>query len=145
VIAALLMLQLAIGLQWQAAHAAAALPEPQKNAMKAGHCPGHQSSDSRSVEGRGSGATSGAPSSHGNSGDKHDCCRSVGCQCDYAQNPGVLDLPRAGAVFSTLLLQPMFAARPAVARTNKLFRPPIARAPGAVGALCAVRAPMSPV
>lgn len=127
VIAALLMLELAVGLQWQVAHAAAALPDPQKNTVEAGHCPGHRSSDSRSIEGGGTGAASGAPSAQDDSGNKHDCCRSVGCQCHYAQNPGVLDLPRASAVFSTLLLQPMFGARLPVARTNKLFRPPIAR------------------
>jgi hypothetical protein len=126
VIAALLILQLAIGLQWQGAHAAVALPEPQKNRMEAGHCPGHHSSDSRTVEEGGAGASTAAPSSHDSPGNKHDCCRSVGCQCHYAQNPGVLDLPRARAVFSTLVLQPGFGARPPVARTNKLFRPPIA-------------------
>jgi len=126
VITALLMLQLAIGLQWQVAHAAAAPPEPQMNGMEAGHCPGHQPKDSRTVEGGGAGASSSAPSSRDNPANEHDCCRSVGCQCHYAQSPGVLDLPRTSAAFSTLLLLPVFDARPPVARTNRLFRPPIA-------------------
>jgi hypothetical protein len=108
VIPALLMLQFAIGLQWQVAHAVAASPERQMNGMQAGHCPGHQSKDSRSVD------------------DKHDCCRSLGCQCDYAQSPLVLAAPRASAAFSALLLLPVLDARPPVARTNELFRPPIA-------------------
>jgi hypothetical protein len=126
VIAALLMLQLAIGLQWQVAHAVAAPPEPQTNGMEAGHCPGHQSTDSRPVKRGSAGVSTGAPSSHDNSGNKHDCCRSVGCQCHYAQSPGILDLPRTSAAFSGLLLLPVFDARPPVARTNKFFRPPIA-------------------
>jgi hypothetical protein len=132
VITALLMLQLAIGLQWQVAQAVAAPTEPQMNGMQAGgmqagHCPGHQSKDSRTVEGGGSGASTSAPFSHDDPADKHDCCRSVGgCQCHYAQSPGALDLPRTSITFSALLLLPVFDARPPVARTNKFFRPPIA-------------------
>jgi len=45
VLTALMMLQLALGLQWQVAHAAAAPPEPQTRGMEAGHCPGHQPKD----------------------------------------------------------------------------------------------------
>jgi hypothetical protein len=125
------MLQLALGLQWQVAHAAAAAPEPQTGGMEAGgteagHCPGHRP-DSRSVDGGGAGASTSAASSRDNPANKHDCCRSVGCQCHYAQSPGVLDLPRTTAAFSALLLLlPVFDAQLPVARTNRLFRPPIA-------------------
>jgi len=128
VITALLMLQLAVGLQWQVANAATVPPERQKNGMETGHCPGHghQSRDSRTVEGGGAGASTSAPSSHDNPANKHECCRSVGCQCHYAQSPGVLGLPRTSAALSALLLSPVFDAQPPVARTNKLFRPPIA-------------------
>jgi hypothetical protein len=131
VLTALLMLQLALGLQWQVAHAAAAPPEPQTGGMEAGgteagHCPGHRPKDSRSVDGGGAGASTSAASSHDNPANKHDCCRSVGCQCHYAQSPGVLDLPRTIAAFSALLLLPVFDAQLPVARTNRLFRPPIA-------------------
>src|ERR1700733_7867526 len=59
VITALLMVQLAIGLQWQGAHAAAA-PERQMNGMKAGHCASHQSNDSSTIQG-GAGASTSAP------------------------------------------------------------------------------------
>jgi hypothetical protein len=126
VLTALLMLQLALGLQWQAAHAAAAPPEPQTGGMEAGHCPGHQPKDSRPVDGGGAGASTSAASSHDNPANKHDCCRSVGCQCHDAQSPAVLDLPRTSAAFSALLLLPVFDAQLPVARTNRLFRPPIA-------------------
>jgi hypothetical protein len=91
--AALLMLQLAIGLQWQVAHAVVAQSEQQMNSMKAGHCPAHQSKDSRTDERRGGRASTNAPSSHDNPVNNHDCCRSLGCQCHYAQSPGVLDRP----------------------------------------------------
>ena len=126
VLTALLMLQLALGMQWQVAHAAASPPEPQTGGMEAGHCPGHQAKDSRSVDGGGPGASTSAASSHDNPANKHDCCRSVGCQCHYAQSPAVFDLPRTNAAFSALLLLPVFDAQLPVARTNRLFRPPIA-------------------
>jgi hypothetical protein len=126
VITALLMLQLAVGLQWQVAHAVAAPPERQMNGMEAGHCPGHQSKDSRAVEGGGAGVSTSPPSSQHNPADKHDCCRSLGCQCHYAQSPVVPDLLRTSAAFAALLLLPVFDARPPVARTNEVFRPPIA-------------------
>jgi hypothetical protein len=100
---ALLMLQLATGLQWQAAHAAAS-PERQMSGIEAGHC----------------------PSSHYNTATKHDCCRSVGCQCHSAQSPAVPGSLRTSAAFSGLLLLPVFDTRTPVAHTNELFRPPIA-------------------
>jgi hypothetical protein len=104
-IAALLMLQLTFGLQWQVAHAVV-VSEP-------GHCPGH------------AGASTSAPSSQHNPADKHDCCRSQGCQCHCAQTPVTLDLPWTGAV-AALPLLPVFDAWRPVAPTTELFRPPIA-------------------
>lgn len=124
VIAALLMVQLAVGLEWQAAHAAEA-PEGQMNGMKAGHCAGHQSNDSRSIQG-GPGASTSAPSSRDNPVNKHDCCHSFGCQCHSAQSPVVPGLLRTSAALSALLLLPVIDARLPVAHTNELFRPPIA-------------------
>jgi hypothetical protein len=102
-IAALAMLQLATGLHWQVAHAAA----------PTGHCAAH------------AGASTSAPSSHANPANKHDCCGSQGCQCHGAQSPLVLDLPWAGAA-SALPLLPAFDARAPVAPTTEFFRPPIA-------------------
>jgi hypothetical protein len=117
-IAALLIVQLAIGLPWQAAHATAVLPEHSMSGMQAGHCPGHQSNDSTIDEG--------GDSSHDNPAKNHDCCRSLGCQCHSAQSPGVLNLPLTRVAFSSLDLLPTFDARPPVTRTTELFRPPIA-------------------
>ena len=102
VIAALLMLQLAIGLSGRAAYAGSLPEHPMSGAMEAVHCPGHQSST------------------------KHDCCRSLGCQGHSALSPGVLNLPPSRVAFSSLDLLSTCNARPAVARTNEFFRPPIA-------------------
>src|SRR5258708_38974232 len=117
VLTALMMLQLALGLQWQVAHAAAAPPEPQTGGTEAGHCPGHQPKDSRSVDGGGAGASTRASPSHGTSAPahKHDCCGSLDCQCHCAQAPGVLNLPLTSVVCSASFLMPLFDARPPVA------------------------------
>jgi hypothetical protein len=100
VIAALLMFQLVIGMQWQVAHAEMAPPERQASGAETRHCPDHPS--------------------------KHDCCGSLDCQCHFAQAPGVLDLPLASVFGSTSFLLSVFDARSPVARINELFRPPIA-------------------
>jgi hypothetical protein len=128
VIAALLMFQLVIGMQWQVAHADMAASERQSSGVDAGHCPGHASKDSRTDERGSAGASTSVPSSHATSTPvhKHDCCGSNDCQCHCAQGPAVLNLSPASAVCSALLLLPVFDARPPVARTNELFRPPIA-------------------
>jgi hypothetical protein len=125
-IAALVIFQLAIGLQWQTAQAVVAQPEREMNGMGAGDCPDHSSKDSRADHERSAGGPTSAPSSHHNPANKHDCCRSLGCQCHCAQSPGTLDLPLAGAALSPTLQLPILDARPPVARSNELFRPPIA-------------------
>jgi hypothetical protein len=125
VIAALVIFQLAIGLQWQTAQAVVAPPEREMNGMGAGDCPDHSSKDSRADQERSAGAPASTPPSHHNPATKHDCCRSLGCQC-HAQSPGMLDLPRAGAALSSTLQLPILDTRPPVARSNELFRPPIA-------------------
>jgi hypothetical protein len=125
-IAALLIFQLAMGFQWQVAYAVVASPERQMHGMDAGHCPGHQSKDSRTDEGGGAGVSTSAASSHNNPANKHECCRSSDCQCHYAQSPVVLDLPSTSAAFPRLFLLPVFDARSSVSRTTEFFRPPIA-------------------
>jgi hypothetical protein len=122
---ALLMLLLAIGLQWQVAHAIAAPPEWQASGMDARHCATHPSKDSRTDERRGAGASTNAPSSHNHPAHTH-CCGSLDCQCQFAQGPAVLDLPLSRVVLCASFLLPFVNARPSVARTNELFRPPIA-------------------
>jgi len=122
VIAALLMFQLAIGLQWQMAQADEVTPDQQINSAGAGHCPTHQATDSRTH----ATTPTSSLSSHNSPAPKHDCCHGLGCQCQCAQSPGVLDLPVASAALSLSLLLPVFDARPPVKRTNEFFRPPIA-------------------
>jgi hypothetical protein len=124
VIAALLMLQLVIGMQWQVAHANMPPPERQASGVDTRHCPDHPSKDLGTDERRGAGAQTSAPSSQNKPAHTHDCC--VDCQCHGAQGPGVLDLPLASVVGSASFLPPFFDARSPVARTNELFRPPIA-------------------
>jgi hypothetical protein len=48
------------------------------------------------------------------------------CQCHGAQGSGARELPLAGIVCSASFVQPVFVTRPPVARTDELFRPPIA-------------------
>ena len=126
VIVALLMFQLVIGMQWQVAHANMAPPERQESGVDAKRCPGHPSKDAGADERRGAGASTSAPFSHDNPAQKHDCCGALDCQCHCAQGPGVLDLPLTSVVCSASFLLPFFDARLPVARTNELFRPPIA-------------------
>jgi hypothetical protein len=122
VITALLMFQLAIGLQWQMAQADAVTPDQQMSRTEAGRCPTHQAKISR---GNATTSTSSLPS-HKSPAPTHDCCHSQGCLCHCAQSSGVLDLARVSAAPSFSLLLPVFDARPPVARTNEFFRPPIA-------------------
>jgi hypothetical protein len=101
-IAALLMFQFVIAMQWQVAHANIAPPERQASGVDELHCSGHSSPHT------------------------HDCCGSLDCECHCAQGPGVLDLTLASVVCPASFLLPFFDARSPVARSNELFRPPIA-------------------
>jgi hypothetical protein len=124
--AALLMLQLVIGMQWQVARANMSPPERQASGVDARHCPDHPSKDLRTEERRGAQASTSALASHNNPAHHHDCCGSLDCQCQGAQGAGALDLPVASVDGSASFLLPFFDARSPVARTNELFRPPIA-------------------
>ena len=126
VITALLMFQLAFGLQWQVARAVEVPPEQPTSGMEGGHCPAHQAKRSGADEGLDANTSTSPQSSHNHAAPKHDCCRSLGCQCHCAQSPGVLDFPRAGAPVSSSFFSSICDARPPVSRTNDFFRPPIA-------------------
>jgi hypothetical protein len=125
-IAALLIFQLAIGLQWQTAQAVVVPLEREMNGTGAGDCPDHSSKDSRAEQERSARAPTSTLPSHHNPANKHDCCRSLGCQCHCAQSPGTLDVPLVGAALFPTLQVPNLDARPPLARSNELFRPPIA-------------------
>jgi hypothetical protein len=105
----LLMLQLVLGMQWQVAYANMDTAYD-ASGVDARHCPDHPP----------------APSAHSNLFHKHVCCGSVDCQCQGAQSPAVIHLPLVGVVSFGSVLLPCQDARPPVARTNELFRPPIA-------------------
>ena len=122
VIAALLLFQLAFGLQWQVAHAIVVFPDMQASGID---CPDHATQDSTADKGTRA-ATSEAPSSKNGLAPKHDCCGSVGCQCHSAQSPAVLSLSPASTVLSSHAQLPFADARPPVERLNEFFRPPIA-------------------
>lgn len=108
----LLMFQLVLGMQLQVAHANVDPAEGRSSGVDARHCPDHPSQ--------------GAPSAHTEPVHKHDCCSSVDCQCHGAQSPAAFHLTLVGVVGFGSLLLPSLDARPPVARTNELFRPPIA-------------------
>jgi hypothetical protein len=126
VMAALLMLQLVIGMQWQVAHANMSALERQASGVDARHCPDHPSKGSRTEERRGAQASTSTPTSHNTPAHHHDCCGSLDCQCQGAQGAGALDLPLASVDGSASLLLPIVDARSPVSRANELFRPPIA-------------------
>jgi len=127
IISALLMFQLAIGLQWPVAQAVVTQPQQQMDGLGEGHCPTHSPKDSSIEQGRRSaGAPMSAPSSHHHPAGKHDCCHSLGCQCHCAQSPMALARTLVRPVPSASVLLPILHARPSVARPSELFRPPIA-------------------
>jgi hypothetical protein len=103
---ALLTLQLAVGLQTSVAQAAVASSHTvamHTGAVDGEHCPLH------------------AKPAH-----KHDCCGSMGCQCQCANAPAALGMPTVGVALSAMLLLPAGDARLVRARAESHFRPPIA-------------------
>jgi hypothetical protein len=126
VIAALLLIQLMLGLQWQVALANMPLPEQPAGGADPQHCPAHPSKASPIDERHDTLRSTSAPSSHTSPVHKHACCGLLDCQCHGAQGSGARDLPLASRVCSASFVQPVFVTRPPVARTDELFRPPIA-------------------
>jgi hypothetical protein len=116
----LVMFQLAIGLQWRLMQAVVAPGQ-----MAAGHCAAHAHPD-LGKDTRHGGEAASASSAPQMPGTQHDCCRSLGCQCHCVPSPVMAALTLAGPAFSVSFRVPVFDARPPVARTNELFRPPIA-------------------
>jgi hypothetical protein len=106
----LLMFQLVLGMQWQVAHANMDAAYAEASGVDARHCPDHPT---------------GALSAHSNLVHGHDCCGSLDCQCHGAQSPAAQNLPLGSVVGFGSLLLPSLDARPPVARSNELFRPPI--------------------
>jgi hypothetical protein len=124
-IAALLMFQLAFGVHWQLANAATVLPVQGMNALDGEHCPVHHPQPSEADQRLGAQSRSHVPAFPHAPINKHDCCRSLGCQCHSTQSPALIELPIV-SVSPASLRVPVFDARNPAAPTSEFFRPPIA-------------------
>src|SRR4051812_33330505 len=114
-ITALLMFQLAIGMQWQSAHAEVGPVGQGMNSPHEEHCSSHQLSADGAGKIRGE-QTGGRFSPHGTFG-KHDCCHSAGCQCNFAQQLATLSLLIAGPQPASVLLPTVNSRTPAMRST----------------------------
>jgi hypothetical protein len=127
---ALLAFQLALGMQVGIAYASTISAPP---------APTHQSSaayESSSNTGDDACPTHNAyASSHtsahakaplAKSADKHDCCKSSGCQGQCGNMPVAFNVSAIRGASATAVVQPIRATRVAVAPTDTHFRPPIA-------------------
>jgi hypothetical protein len=142
VLFALLAFQLAVGLQMGVAHAAtspalpmaAHAPTPSKNitsipasasgtakassstASTDDACPMHSSPSQGSPHAK-------APPN--TSSDKHDCCKSSGCQCQCGNVPLAFNVALNRDSLASALVRPVRAVRAVVAPADTHFRPPI--------------------
>ena len=124
---AVLALQLAVGLQTSVARAAdfslraAVMAETMGADAAAMH-----DTDSTHSDSMHSGAVDGEHCPlHAKPTHKHDCCSSMGCQCQCANAPAALGMPAVGVILSARLLLPAGDARFVGARAEAHFRPPI--------------------
>jgi hypothetical protein len=58
--------------------------------------------------------------------DKHDCCKSSGCQCQCGNVPLAFNVSVTRGISAPALVQPTRASRSPVAPSDNHFRPPIA-------------------
>jgi hypothetical protein len=58
--------------------------------------------------------------------DKHDCCKSSGCQCQCGNVPLAFNVSVTRSVSASTNVQPVHATRSPVAPADAHFRPPIA-------------------
>ena len=120
----LLMFQLAFGVQWQVANAATPMPTQGKDVLNAEHCPTHQPQSSAD-EHLGAQTIGHLPSSPHTPNNKHDCCHSVGCQCQCTQSPAAIELSMVSISPASVRAPDIDSHNPAV-RASDFFRPPIA-------------------
>jgi hypothetical protein len=105
---AVLLFQLAVGMNWPVAQAAPVPQHDQSGGMQMAHCPEHDSSHPPQPLA------------------KHACCRAAGCQCHCAFTLGVTGPTGLRIVVSSGYLLPALEARVSTARPDQFFRPPIA-------------------
>jgi hypothetical protein len=125
----LLAFQLAVGLQIGVAHATTPVPAVSKAVMPAhasgtdgDDCPMHDSS--LHIASLHSAPHAKAPQN--TSTDKHDCCKSSGCQCQCGNVPLAFNVSLIRNSPASALVQPVRVERIVVAPADTHFRPPIA-------------------
>jgi hypothetical protein len=125
---AVLVFQLAVGMELPAAHASVS-PGHERGSAGAKRCPEHASpgkgsmaSDARAVLAAGSSVR--VAFHHESPIKTHDCCRSVGCQCHCTYSSALATV--VGAVVAWPHLLPPADVRVTTPRPGTLFRPPIA-------------------
>ena len=104
---AVLVFQLAVGMDWPVAHAATVPQQGQPGGMEMARCPEHASlgvgaGGPDTHNGQVEGSADHDPSHHPEPPAKHHCCRSAGCQCHCAFTPASL-ARRACASWSPLV------------------------------------------
>jgi len=127
---AVLVFQLAVGMDWPVAHAATVPQQGQPGGMEMARCPEHASlgvgaGGPDTHNGQVEGSADHDPSHHPEPPAKHHCCRSAGCQCHCAFTPGVAGPTGLRIVVTLGYLLPAFDARVATALPEEFFRPPI--------------------
>ena len=122
-----LAFQLALGLQVNVAYThPSAAPATTASVDDSSDCPMHHAS-AAGVERASPDSHAGrAKTSHDKLSDKHDCCKSSGCQCQCGNLPFALDMPTVGGVPASILMQQLPTAPAPTSRADAHFRPPIA-------------------
>jgi len=141
----LLAFQLAVGMQVGVAYASTVSTAPMPKPLASAHVSSaiHEGSNDACAMHNASSATHDASTSTHNanassqtsahtkaplqkSADKHDCCKSSGCQCQCGNAPLAFNVTAVRGVSATAIVQPIRAIGPVVARSDTHFRPPIA-------------------
>jgi hypothetical protein len=119
---AFLAFQLALGLQVGVAYAST--PTHQSSAAHASSA--NAGNDACAMHTALSGTSSHAKAPLEKSTDRHDCCKSSGCQCQCGNAPLAFNVTAVRGASATASVQPIRAIGPVVAPTDTHFRPPIA-------------------
>jgi hypothetical protein len=141
----LLAFQLAVGMQVGVAYASTVSTAPMPKPLASAHVSSaiHEGSNDACAMHNASSATHDASTSTHNanassqtsahtkaplqkSADKHDCCKSSGCQCQCGNVPLAFNLPAMPGAAVTTNVRPLRATRSAFAPSDTHFRPPIA-------------------
>jgi hypothetical protein len=136
VLFALLAFQLAVGLQIGVAHAAASTALPMtahavKPITNAASIPARASSVTATTDDACPmhiSSSQGSPHAKvppNTSSDKHDCCKSSGCQCQCGNVPLAFNVALNRNSLASALVRPVRAVRTVVAPADTHFRPPI--------------------